>query len=184
MTRRSKQSSEESLSANETDGNVDKIREILFGGQMRSYEARLEKLEKKILAQLEQTSGGLESRLKKLETYARREVEKLSEQLKTERKSRTDDNRKARKELDDFGGQVESWFAEVEEQFEAESREQQSALKAQAVELSAMVQDMYDQLVSSIEGESRDLAANKVGREDLASLLGELASALRKDAKG
>ncbi len=184
MTRRSKQASEESLSANETDGNVDKIREILFGVQMRSYDTRLEELEKKIMAQLEQTSAGLESRLKKLETYTRREVDKLGDQLKTERKSRTEDNRKAKKELGEFGGQVESWFAEVEEQFEAESREQQSALKAQAAELSAMVQDMYDQLTTTIEGESQELAANKVGREDLAKLLGELAGALKKDAKG
>ena len=35
----------ESADAEQAEGNVDKIRDILFGGQMREYERRFERLE-------------------------------------------------------------------------------------------------------------------------------------------
>ena len=63
-----------------TEGNVDKIREILFGGQMRDYEQRFADLEDRLTRSVEQASRNLEKRLDRLDTYAKRELEKLAKE--------------------------------------------------------------------------------------------------------
>ena len=88
-----KQSSPDAIE--DAEGNVDKIRQILFGGQMRDYEQRFEAMETRITQNLDRVSRELEQRLERLNTYTRREVDKLGEQIKAEKKDRTADGKKA-----------------------------------------------------------------------------------------
>jgi len=78
---------ESGLSAENVDGNVDKIREILFGGQMRDYEQRFADLEARLTKNIEHISNAFEKRVERLNTFAKREIEKLAEQVKDERKA-------------------------------------------------------------------------------------------------
>src|SRR4051794_19108979 len=65
-------------------GNLDKVRDLLFGAQMRDMEklfARLEERFQKDLTELkEETRGRFES----LEVFVHKEIESLTEQLKVE----------------------------------------------------------------------------------------------------
>ena len=180
MARRSKQSSDQPDNAEANDGNVDKIREILFGGQMRDYESRLADLEKKILAEFGKVSRSLDSQIKKTDTHVRRELEKLSEQVKSERKARQDEGRKGSKEFTEFSRQVEGWFAELEEQYESDAKEHRSAVETMGADLSDAIQLSHDQLAADIENESKGLNEDKLSRDDLAHLLTEFAKMLKQ----
>lgn len=171
------------LATDNVDGNVDKIREILFGGQMRDYEQRFADLETRLAKNVEQISSGFEKRLDRLDIFARRELEKLAEQVKDERKARRDEGKQGSKELKELAQQLESWCAELEEQIGSETQQLRGLLSEQGEEMSGMISDTHDQLSKSLAAETRSLADGKLAHEDLATVLTELAARLKKDAK-
>ena len=56
-------------------GNVDKIRDILFGSQMRDYEARFARLEETLVKETMEIRETNRRRFDQLETYIKREFE-------------------------------------------------------------------------------------------------------------
>lgn len=171
------------VSADETEGNVDKIRDILFGSQMRDYEQRLDALEKRLTQRIERSSRDLERRIERLDAFARREVDKLAEQVKVERKERTTDAKKGAGDLSDFADQVEAWFTEVDEQLSSEAKDLRSLVHEQANDLTTQIREAHDQLHATLQKETTQLADGKLAREDLAALLSEVAMRLTKDFK-
>ncbi|ANO52469.1 hypothetical protein [Woeseia oceani] len=167
----------------EANANVDKIRDILFGGQMRDYEQRFTTLEKRLSQNIENVGKDLERRIERLDTFAKREIEKLSEQIKTERKDRIADSKQGSGELNEFSNQVESWFAEVEEKLTEEVKDIREAANEQNNELTALMRQTQEQLQASLDRQTGELSDSKVAREDLAALLTEVALRLNKDFK-
>ena len=178
-----KQSHKKTASGVEMDDNVDKIREILFGGQMRDYEGRFAEMERKLSQRIDRMGTEFEKRLERLNTYAKREIDKISDRLKTERQDRLADNKSGARELKDFSQQVESWFGEVEDRLDVEAKDLRNAMHEQSEELAALIAETRDHLSGAISDETRELADAKLAREDLAGLLSEVAMRLKKDFK-
>ena len=70
--------------------SIDKVRDILFGGQMREVERRFAKLEERLLKETTDLKAHLKSRLDALESFTKKESESLIDQIKTEHEARTD----------------------------------------------------------------------------------------------
>ena len=170
-------------STQEAEGNVDKIRQILFGGQMRDYEQRFDAMEKRITQNVDRVSREIERRLERLDTYTRREVDKLTAQIKDERRDRISDGKTAGTELKDLIEQVENWFAEVDEQLASEAKELRKALLDQGNDLSTQIRATHEQISAELQKEADELSDKKLGREDMAALLTEVALRLSGDFK-
>ena len=175
--------SAKSMGTNEVEGNVDKIRDILFGGQMRDFEQRLDAMEKRLTQAIERGARDLERRVERLDKYTRREVDKLTEQLKAERKDRVAEARQGANEFNTLVEQVEAWFAEVDEQLASESKDLRSTLNEQGEELTAQIREAHKQLLASLQKETSELADVTLAREDMAAVLTEVAMRLNKDLK-
>src|SRR4051794_5479853 len=65
-------------------GNIDKIREIIFGGQMRDYSKRFATLETRVIKESVELREDTRKRFEVLEMFIKREFEALSERLQTE----------------------------------------------------------------------------------------------------
>lgn len=178
-----KQTQSQKPAGNEIEGNVDKIREILFGGQMRDYESRFAALENQLAQRIDRMNAEFDKRVERLNAYAKREIDKLSERIKTERKDRIADIKDNARDLKDAAEQIEGWFGEVEDRLDTETKDLRKSLHDQNDELAALVAETRDQLNAALVNETRDLADGKLAREDLASLLSEVAQRLTKDAK-
>ncbi len=166
------------LSAENVDENVDKIREILFGGQMRDYEQRFADLEKRLTRNIEKIATDFEKRVERLNNGIKRDVEKLAEQLRDERKVRRDESKQGSKQFKELAEQVETWCVELEEQIGSETHDLRGILQEQNEELSAMIHDSHEELSKDLAIETR-----KLGREDLATVLSEVAARLKKNGK-
>ena len=70
--------------------NVDKIRDILFGSQMRDYEKRFTRLEDNVTKALETLREDMTKRLDTLGGFVRQEVDSLSQRVKTEKAERSE----------------------------------------------------------------------------------------------
>src|SRR5271154_6148039 len=84
-------------------GNVDKIRDILFGSQMRDYETRFARLEKAVAKETAEIRETSRRRADQLEQYIKREFEMLESRLKAERDERTDAGGRHSHELKELG---------------------------------------------------------------------------------
>lgn len=182
MARKTKVSNDAAQAA-DVEGNVDKIRDILFGGQMRDYDQRFAELEKRLGQSIDRLGRDIEKRIDRLDAYARREIEKLTDQLKTEKKDRIADGKRGAGEIKELTDQVETWFADVDDQLATETRDLRASLHEQHEALSQLISETHEQLSEALGAESRALTDAKIGREDLAALLSEVALRLQNDFK-
>src|SRR5690242_9378480 len=68
--------------------NLEKVRDILFGNQMRDVDRRLARLEERLLKETSDLKVDVKNRLDAFEAYMRHESESLAGQIRTERRDR------------------------------------------------------------------------------------------------
>ena len=69
-------------------GNLDKIRDILFGVQARAYEQRFTRMEDQLASEIADLREEARKRSDSLENYIKEEVQSLGERLKSEQDDR------------------------------------------------------------------------------------------------
>src|SRR5580700_11757999 len=120
--------------------NVDKIRDILFGSQMRDYEKRFARLEENVSKAVETLREDTMKRLETLSSFAQQEVESLSQRLKTEKSERSEGLKELARELKDAAKMIEKKLGQLEEQ----TSDAQSDLRAKLLEHSKSFSNEVD----------------------------------------
>ena len=69
-------------------GNVDRIRNILFGSQMRDYDGRFQKLEERLAREASELRSELQRQLQALEAFMKGEAESMANRVKGEQSER------------------------------------------------------------------------------------------------
>ncbi|MEL7451127.1 MAG: hypothetical protein AAFN78_18075 [Pseudomonadota bacterium] len=159
----------------EDDPNVNKIRDILFGGQMRDYDRRFEELDSRLAADVERLSKDLSSRMDNLESYIARELATLTERLTQEKTERSADREASQEEIRELAKQSTQALSALDEQTASEARSIRAALLQQANEMSDMLREARDALAAETKKQSQSLEDRKVAREELAAMLSEVA---------
>ncbi|MDH3645211.1 MAG: hypothetical protein OER80_00370 [Gammaproteobacteria bacterium] len=165
----------------ESEQNVDKIREILFGGQMRDYQHRFDALESTISTANEHLRNDLSNRIESLEGFVRREMELLGERLMNERRERSEERDTSAAENQEIRRRLEDSLSRLDEQTAQEARAIRGALQAKSLELINVIQQSRDDFNSMLSRQANQLEERKVGREDLAALLSEVAMRLNRE---
>jgi len=162
-------------------GNVDQIRDLLFGKQQRDYETRLNKLE---------------SSLSALQQEMRDRLNQLNDTLSTELRSTMYSLEKkiqyisitTNEELTDMRQDLEGKDKNVSESIEALNKligSQINSVKGevnQAQEkLEKDIQSLRNEIVDKLEKRLSSLTESKVGRDDLAEILFELCMRVKKN---
>ena len=71
--------------------SLDKVRDILFGGQMRAVETRLQGLEERLRREHEALRSDFAKQVESLDAFIRSEAQMLAERLAAERTKRTEE---------------------------------------------------------------------------------------------
>ena len=164
-----------------SDNNVEKIRDILFGGNMRDYDKRFARLEDRLISDIERLSQDVFKRFENLDSYIRKEFEDLSNKLHSEKTERKQDREEGVTELKNLQKNTDNKFSDVEQQSSAEMRTLRTSIHEQGNELLEMVRTSRDELANTISAEARELQDVKVARSDLAELFSEVALRLNRD---
>lgn len=155
--------------------NLDKVRDILFGVQIRDFERRFTRLEERLVKETNELKDDVRRRLEALETYARQESEALASQLKAEQTARSESHRDLSRELNETGKGFERRAAALEEQAARNQRETRQQLLEQYQRLSDEIRTKVDDVLATLTREAQELRADKTDRALLASLLSEMA---------
>jgi hypothetical protein len=164
-------------------GNIDKIREILFGGQMRGYEKRFARLEERLLKESTDLRDDTRKRFEALETFVKGEFEALTERLQTEQRTRDESVQSLSREMQGADQALERKLTQFDEQTTRDQRDLRQQILDQSKIMSEEISQKYAELVALVERETAELGHAKTDRASLASLFTEVALRLNDDFK-
>lgn len=165
--------------ADGADRNVDQIRDILFGGQMRDYERRFGELEQRFEAEMARLRDAQDKRLAQIDRRLDEQFDKLGKLV--------------RQEIEDRNGAIDDLESRLQQAARTARGEINKSLDATSREIAQSderLRGAIDDLAATLQAHARDgesalaragaeLRAEKVGRDDLAALLTEFALRLR-----
>jgi len=159
-----------------TDANsMEKIRDILFGNQLKEFEKRFARLEERVGRETEEIRGDLKKRFDTLETYIRHEIESFSERLKKEQDSRGTANDALQEEIKAKMASADGRIDAIDTQLGDATRDLRQQLLEQSKSLSEEIQAKAEQAAANLEQARGALQGEKVDRATLSSFLVELA---------
>lgn len=165
------------------NGNLEKIRDILFGQQARDHERRFFALEQSLAKEAGALRAELSKRFDALEAYMQQEVAALSDRLKQEQQNRGDAVQQLARDLSGLGTVMAQRAVDLAQQTtQAEQTLRQEAL-AHMNELKENLRSTQAQLTDSLQRSVTDLRQTKTDRTALAELLAELAKKLQHGAQ-
>ena len=161
-----------------TGGNIDKVRDLLFGGQMRDYDRKFARLEERLVKETSELRDEVRKRLAALEAYMKTEVESLSERLRAEQDTRSGGVKDLGRELRETAQQVEQRISQLDEVVARGHRDLRQQLHTQHQELGDDIRQRVEDVLARLAREAHDLRNDKADRSALASLLTEMAMRL------
>ena len=164
-------------------GNLEKVRDLLFGGQMRDYDRKFARLEERLVRETNELRDEVKKRLSALEAYMKAEVESLSERLRAEQDGRTSADNDLGRELRDTGRQFDQKVAQLDDLMARGQRELRQQLHAQRQELGDDIRQRVEDVLVRIAHEAQELRSDKTDRKALAALLTEMAMRLNEDMR-
>lgn len=164
-------------------GNVDRIRDILFGTQMRDYETRFARLEETLLKESQELKESTRRRFETLEAYVKKELEALQGRLKAEREERSDSTKGLSRDLKDLNENLSRRLAELDERTSDGDRELRDQILTQAKSLAEEAQSRYEALTALLNRRHQELRESKTDRAALADLFTEVAMRLSDEFK-
>lgn len=164
-------------------GNIDKIRDILFGVQMRDYEKRFARLEERLIKEAADLRDETRKRFDALELYIKQEFESLTERLTVEQNARGEAVETLSQGIKDTARTFEKRTAQMDEQSSKSQRELRQQILDQSKSLNDEIRQKYEELTAALQREAADLRTDKTDRSALAALFTEVAMRLNNDFK-
>jgi DNA anti-recombination protein RmuC len=159
-------------------GNIDQIRDIIFGTQMRDYDRRFTQLEERLLKDSADMREELSRRYTALEEYIKREIDALGDRLVAEQRSRTSAVQELGGALEQLNRNSDRRMNEMTEESAKSTRELRADLSRQAAGLTEDIQRRSTELSGSLKRESDELHTRKVDRAALGAMFAEVAARL------
>lgn len=164
-----------------SSGNLEKVRDLLFGNQVREFEKKFNRLEERLLKECSTLRDDTKKRLDSLEMYITQEAESLTEGLKTEQIERDEAVKDLGQNLKDTTKSLEKKVSQLDEQTSQKQRELRQQILDQSKSLDDDMRQKYEAIMTVIERETQELRTDKTDRSTLAALLTQLAMQLTNE---
>lgn len=174
------QAAETISAANDSGDQVDRLREILFGSQLREQGQRLAEIEQRLRQADERQRAELEQRLRQLESFVRADLEQLATQLRDERRERAVAIERIEQTLASQQRMLDERLSELADRLHDESHDVREQVHEQGKRLAAELRQRHDEVQDRIDQEAGQLRGEKTGRDELAGLFSELALRLNR----
>jgi len=161
--------------------NLDKVRDILFGTQLRELDRRFTRLEERLARETSDLREDVKQRLDALESYVRHEAESLAAQDRAERDQRTDGDAALSRDVRETASAIERRISGLDEQLWKGQRELRQQMLEQHQRLTDDLRRKVDEVLAALSRETGELRSDKADRAMLASLLTEMAMRLTNE---
>ncbi len=162
----------------EGGASLEKVRDLLFGVQMRDFDRKFARLEERIVKETNDLREDVKKRLAAIEQLLAKEVESLTGRLKAENDDRTSVSKELSRKLDETGQAFEKKTGQIDDQLARGLREVRQQLHDQHQQLSDELKRQANEILERLARESQELRTDKTDRASLAALLTEMAMRL------
>jgi NTP pyrophosphatase (non-canonical NTP hydrolase) len=162
-------------------GNLDKIRDILFGAQAREHERHFAQLEQHLIREASDLRNDLKRRFETLESYIKKEVDALTSRLTKEQEVRGESVTSLTQELTQLAATLENRARQLEMQAAQAQTHVLQQLTERTSELATDVRTRHAEATSALKQAVHDLRAEKTDRAALAAILMEASKRLSDD---
>lgn len=159
--------------------SIDQVRDLLFGGQMRMVDARLQSLDERMVHETSAMRAEFERQITELESSIKKELGRHAERLAAERTKRAEDLKALSGEIRESLKSLEKRHQNLEETAglaDAELRDhllkQGAAFTNELGRTSERLTTELDRIAAALKAEKLDSAALVSGLTDLAARLG------------
>jgi len=159
-------------------GNIDKIREILFGTNMREYDARFVRLEAAVVKETTDLRENTRRRFEAFESYLKTELEALHARLKTERDERADGLGQRSRELTETAESLDRKIRDLEDRSTAAGSAIRQEILNHSHILTEDIRALQTDITALLEKRFQELNRGKTDRATLSTLLTEIAMRL------
>ena len=159
--------------------SIDRIREILFGGQIRKYERRFEQLDKRIRKENERLHDFTAQQINNLLADVKKEIEGISTKLIQE----THTMQTALKESTQAIDAARQELSELKDMLTNEISEVHDKLDDKIEQINTHLNRSHEELRLNLKKTSERIEANKVDRADLANMFVDMSANLKNFKK-
>jgi hypothetical protein len=159
-------------------GSVDKIRDILFGNQMRDFERRFAQMEDRLSKAGHDLRAETSKRLESLEHFFEKEMDALKTRLKVESDERNNGDKALEDALKSASDTLKKAIDHVEDRLSDHASEFRQQLLEQSKSLSSEIQAKHEQASDELDARAGELDEAKIDRSTMAEYLIEMAMRL------
>ena len=161
--------------------NVDKIRDILFGNQMRDFDKKFNQLEDRISAELTSLRKENSLQMESLQTFIEGEIEILSNKLSAEESSRIEEMDDLDSELKKSARQLDKKIADLSKALDTQSRDINQKMLKQSQDFNSELKSQIEQTRKRMDDYKQELASTKTDKSVLAEMFNSLALQINAD---
>jgi archaellum component FlaC len=162
----------------EESAKIDRIRDVLFGSQVRDYDNRLQRLDERLAKEAAEARADLQKRLEALENALKGEVESVSNHLNAERLERRVAIEKLARGLAETARALDLKLRKLDEQAAREIHNLRRQLVEQSKLLNEEIQETaekQEQMQADLNRDTAQIRGAMTGREAMAEMLSEVA---------
>ena len=167
---------------NEND-SVDRIRDILFGAQVRQYEQKFRTLEETIRKEAANLHDATKKSVEALEIYVKKQLESLTAQIKAEQKDRTDSMKEFCRTFENSDRNLEKKLNTLDEKANSIQHDLQEQLLQQSKTLTKEIDRKHEEVIMALKKASEELRKEKIDRLALGNLFNEMGLRLKEEFK-
>lgn len=161
------------------EDDVDKIRDIIFGGQMREYAQRFEELERTVTGAVDRLVKDVDKRFADLERVMGGHIQKVADKLTTEREQRKTEHSTTKHQLKEMEKLIDSKLTDSDGRLAAELDEVHGVVEEEVKALNALIEKLRAEMNKLVSAEATRLDKDKLASKDLAQLFTEVARRLK-----
>ncbi len=167
--------------ADETPESLEKVRDILFGGQMRAVDQRLAALEERMHREVSALQSETNKRFAGLESYAQKEVESLVEKLTAERSKRIEEIKALGSELRESLKNLEKRLAKLDDASGKADADLRTAILEQTKATTQQLKQLSEGFSADLQRAVVELRGEKLDTATLIQLFSDMALHLAED---
>lgn len=156
--------------------SLDKVRDILFGGQMRAVEARLQGLEARLLQAQENLRTEFTKQIDSLDGVVQKEVQTLTDKLAAERSKRIEELKALASELKEVLREHEQRHVRLEAGMNTADAELREGILRHSQAVATDLSRLTERFSSELQRAESELKDDKASRSTLATLFTDLAA--------
>ncbi|MEM7712919.1 MAG: hypothetical protein AAF349_04980 [Cyanobacteria bacterium P01_A01_bin.68] len=161
-------------------GNIDQIRDIIFGAQLREYETRFGKLESDISLLQQEMRFNVEQLKVNFAAELKTGFENLEKKLKLFNLNHEEEAANLRQQVDRLNRKFSSCVQSLDEELETQTKSIREDVSQTKVQLEEDVLALRDVVLEEIERRFSNLRQTKVSKDDMAETLFALGMRLKE----